>query len=68
MAETTLRDVSIVGIGQIPVQKQSKQSLRQMGAEAVRRAMASANVDRVDGLFAGNMLSDELQNQILIGG
>ena len=63
MAETTLRDVSIVGIGQIPVQKRSDQSLRQMGAEAVRRAMASANVDRVDGLFAGNMLSDELQNQ-----
>jgi acetyl-CoA C-acetyltransferase len=45
------------------VQKQNSQSLRQMGAEAVRRAMASANVDRVDGLFAGNMLSDELQNQ-----
>jgi len=63
LAETTLRDVSIVGIGQIPVQRQNSHSLRQMGAEAVRRAMASANVDRVDGLFAGNMLSDELQNQ-----
>jgi acetyl-CoA C-acetyltransferase len=62
LAETTLRDVSIVGIGQIPVQKQNNQFLRQMGAEAVRQAMASANVDRVDGLFAGNMLSDELQN------
>ena len=58
-----MRPVSIVGIGQIPVQKQTKQSLRQMGAEVVRLAMADAEVDRVDALFAGNMLGDELQGQ-----
>lgn len=58
-----MRSVSIVAIGQIPVQKEAKQSLRQMGATAVRQAMEQAGVDRVDALFAGNMLADELQGQ-----
>ena len=61
--ENTLRDVSIVGIGQIPVQKANSQSLKEMGAEVVRLAMEDASVNSVDALFAGNMLSDELQNQ-----
>lgn len=34
-----------------------------MGALAVQRALQDAGVTRVDALFAGNMLSDELQNQ-----
>jgi acetyl-CoA acetyltransferase len=59
----TLRGVSIVGIGQIPVQKESSKSLKEMGAEVVRLAMEDAGVDYVDGLFAGNMLADELQHQ-----
>ena len=59
----SLRGVSIVGIGQIPVQKANSQSLKAMGAEAVKLAMEDANIDRVDGLFAGNMLADELQGQ-----
>lgn len=58
-----MRQVSIVGIGQVPVQKAYFQSLRWLGATAVRQAMADAGVDQVDALFAGNMLSDELQNQ-----
>lgn len=58
-----MRPVSVIGIGQIPVQKQNGNSLRQMGAEAVRRALADAGVARVDALFAGNMLADELQGQ-----
>jgi acetyl-CoA C-acetyltransferase len=58
-----MRRVSIVGIGQVPVQKSYKESLRWLGATAVHQAMADAGVDQVDALFAGNMLSDELQNQ-----
>ncbi|MCA9994873.1 MAG: thiolase domain-containing protein [Anaerolineales bacterium] len=58
-----MRAVSIVGIGQIPVQKQHVLSLRQMGATAVNRAMEHAGIDKVDALFAGNMLADELQGQ-----
>ncbi|MBV7329537.1 thiolase domain-containing protein [Chloroflexi bacterium TSY] len=55
--------VSIVGIGQIPVQKEHAQSLKVMAAEAVQLAMQDAGIDEVDALFAGNMLADELQNQ-----
>ncbi len=58
-----LRGVSIVGIGQIPIQKENPKPLKEMGAEVVGLAMEDASVDRVDGLFAGNMLSDELQGQ-----
>lgn len=58
-----MRSVSIVGIGQIPVQKQNPHSLRQMGATVVHLAMENAGVEKVDALFAGNMLADELQGQ-----
>ena len=63
MTTDLLRGVSIVGIGQIPVQKATRQSLKEMGAEVVHLAMKDAGIDTVDALFAGNMLSDELQNQ-----
>lgn len=58
-----LRSVSIVGIGQIPVSKASSDSLRAMGVQALRLAMADARVESVDAVFVGNMLADELQNQ-----
>jgi acetyl-CoA C-acetyltransferase len=58
-----LRGVSIVGIGQIPVQRQNPAGLKEMGAQAALRSMEDAGVERVDALFAGNMLADELQNQ-----
>jgi len=55
--------VSIVGIGQLPVVKANPNSLKRMGADAVQLALASAGIDRVDALFVGNMLADELQGQ-----
>ncbi len=58
-----MRGVSIVGIGQIPVKKRYEEPLRSLGARAVLLAMEDAGVDEIDALFAGNMLSDELQSQ-----
>lgn len=58
-----MRSVSIVGIGQVPVQKRYEQPMRKIAAEVVGQAMREAGVDKVDALFAGNMLSDELQSQ-----
>ncbi len=58
-----MRAVSVVGIGQLPVDKASDFSLRQLGGEAVRRAIEDAGVGRVDALFASNMLADEMQGQ-----
>jgi acetyl-CoA C-acetyltransferase len=57
------RSVSIVGIGQIPVQKENPKSIREMGVEAIHLAMQDAGIDSIDALFVGNMLADELQNQ-----
>lgn len=61
----SLREVSIVGIGQLPVQKQASHGLREMGAEAVRLALAEAGMEpaQLQALYASNMLADELQNQ-----
>jgi acetyl-CoA C-acetyltransferase len=58
-----MRPVSVIGIGQLPVKKAYSMSLRELGAEAVRLALQDAGVETVGALFAGNMLSDELQNQ-----
>lgn len=62
-----LREISIVGIGQLPVKKAYPLTLRALGAAAVRLAMEDAGVEEVDSLFVGNMLSDELQNQKHLG-
>ena len=58
-----MRGVSIIGIGQRPVVGATAEKLRTLGADVVRRAMQDAGVERVDALFASNMLADELQGQ-----
>lgn len=58
-----MRHVSIIGTGQIPIQQQNPARLRQMGAQAVRLALADAGIEHPDALYAANMLSDELQSQ-----
>lgn len=55
--------VSIVGMGQLPVSKANPLPLKTMGAQAVALALADAEIERVDALFVGNMLADELQGQ-----
>lgn len=56
-------EVSIVGIGQVPVVAASPLSLRQLGAAVVQAAMDDAGIDHADAIFVGNMLADELQGQ-----
>lgn len=58
-----MRRVSIVGIGQVPVKKQYEERMRTIATAAVLEAMEEAGVAKVDALFAGNMLADELQGQ-----
>ena len=62
-----MRAVSIVGTASLPILKKYDKSLRQLGAEVVRRAMEDAETSEVDALFMGNMLSDELQGQKHLG-
>ncbi|MFQ5942269.1 MAG: beta-ketoacyl synthase N-terminal-like domain-containing protein [Anaerolineales bacterium] len=58
-----MREVSIVGTSQVPVQSGTQQTLRELGAQVVHGAMEEAGVEQVDALFASNMLGDELQGQ-----
>jgi acetyl-CoA C-acetyltransferase len=58
-----MRDVAIVGIGQTPVGELWDRSLRQLGHDAIRAAMADAGTEQADALFVGNMLSGELAGQ-----
>ena len=57
------RSVSIVGTAQVTVKKKHELGLRELGAQVTKTALASADMDEVDGLYLANMLSDELQSQ-----
>ena len=62
-----MRDVLIAGIGQVPVGEHWETSLRHLAAKALLGAMEDAGVDRLDGLYVGNMLSGPLSQQEHLG-
>ncbi|MDW8395923.1 MAG: thiolase domain-containing protein [Anaerolineae bacterium] len=62
-----MRDVSIIGIGQTPVGEHWDKGLRLLAYEALAAAMRDAQVERVDALYVGNMLSGELTAQEHLG-
>jgi acetyl-CoA C-acetyltransferase len=62
-----LRDVHIIGIGQTKVGEHWERSLRDLGVDAISAALKDANVERVDALYVGNMLSGELAAQQHLG-
>lgn len=61
--KSSVPKVAIVGAGMIPVQKNAQVHLREMGTRAIHTALADASLDRVDALYVGNMLADELSGQ-----
>ncbi len=63
----TMRDVSIIGIGQTRVGEHWDVSLRHLALEAMLAALKDANVEQVDMLLVGNMLSGELTAQEHLG-
>ena len=58
-----LQPVYVAGVGQLPVKRKYEDSLRSLGAGAVKAALADAGLERVGALYLGNMLADELQSQ-----
>ena len=62
-----MSDVFITGIGQVPVGEHWSSSLRHLAAWAILGAMEDAGVDRLDGLYVGNMLSGALNQQEHLG-
>jgi acetyl-CoA C-acetyltransferase len=62
-----MRDVAIIGVGQVEVGEHWDTSLRHLSLGAVQAALADAGVTRVDALYVGNMLSGELAGQEHLG-
>lgn len=62
-----MREVAILGVGQIPVREHWELSIRQLAVEAARNAMADAGVARIDALYVSNMTSGELNQQRHLG-
>jgi acetyl-CoA C-acetyltransferase len=62
-----MRDVSIIGIGQVEVGEHWDKSLRELGYYALSAAMRDAKVGHIDSLYVGNMLSGELTGQEHVG-
>ena len=62
-----MRDVSIIGIGQVKVGEHWDKSLRELGYYALSAALRDARLQRIDSLFVGNMLSGELTGQEHLG-
>src|SRR5215208_6597715 len=62
-----MRQVAILGIGQIKVDENWDLSLRELGGTAAFAAMQDAGLDKVDSLFVGNMLSPLVSGQNQLG-
>ncbi len=64
-----MREVFVIGVGQVPVNNAPDAHVAQIGAQAVQLALADAAVptDRVEALYVGNMLSGILGQQKQLG-
>jgi acetyl-CoA C-acetyltransferase len=62
-----MRQVAILGIGQIKVDEHWDLSLRELGGNAAFAAMQDAGLDKVDALYVGNMLSPMISGQNQLG-
>ncbi|MFW5714166.1 MAG: thiolase domain-containing protein [Brevefilum sp.] len=52
-----MREVAVIGIGQTKVEEQWDKSLRELAGDAALAALMEAQVDHVDSVYVGNMLS-----------
>lgn len=62
-----MRNVGILGVGQIPVGKHEAATIGALAARACRAALDDAGVTEVDAVFVGNMLSAEVTGQSHLG-
>jgi acetyl-CoA C-acetyltransferase len=62
-----MRQVAILGIGQIKVSEHWGKSLKELGGEACFAVMQDAGTNKVDALFVGNMLSPMIDRQSQLG-
>jgi acetyl-CoA C-acetyltransferase len=62
-----MRQVAILGVGQMPVREHWEISIRELAVLAGRAAMEDADVRAVDAIFVGNMTSGTINQQRQLG-
>lgn len=62
-----MRQVAILGVGQIPVREHWDMAIRELAVGAARAAMNDAGVERVDAIYVGNMTSGTINQQRQLG-
>lgn len=63
-----MRDVSLIGIGQIPIGDRWDKPIYFLAVDAMLAAIQDAQVDQIDAVYIGNMLSSTLAGQDLLAG
>jgi len=62
-----MREVAVLGVGQVPVREHWDLSVRELAVRAGRAAMEDAGVERVDAIYVGNMTGGTLNQQRQLG-
>jgi len=62
-----MREVAVLGIGQVPVDEHWDRPLVDLAGEAVFSALEDSGLDRVEGLYVGNMMAGQLSKQTHLG-
>lgn len=62
-----MRQVAILGVGQVPVREHWELAIRGLAVDAARAAMNDAGVERVDAIYVGNMTSGTINQQRQLG-
>lgn len=62
-----MREVAILGVGQVPVREHWGLSVRELAVRAGRHALDDGGLDGAEAVYVGNMTSDTLNNQAQLG-
>ena len=62
-----MRQVAILGVGQVPVREHWELSIRDLAVQAARAALEDAGLERADALYVGNMTGGTLNQQRQLG-
>src|SRR5215510_10958712 len=62
-----MRNIAIIGVGQIPVGEHWESSLRMLAAEAINETLKDAGLKQVDALYVGNAYGGTYSSQLHLG-
>ncbi len=62
-----MRKVAVIGIGSTKIDEHWDKSLRELAGDAILAAMSDAGLDRLDGIYVGNMMSSAANQQQHLG-